>query len=41
MDNGFVIFSGIKRLLFKYHIEFETNKDYEEFMGELIDILKI
>jgi hypothetical protein len=41
MKNGFVIFSKIKLLLNKYNIIFETNKEYEEFMRELIDILEI
>jgi len=41
MSNGCVVFSAIKRLLFKYGLEFKSGSEYERFMGELIDILNI
>jgi len=41
MGNGFATFSAIKRLLYKYNINFQTDKEYDQFMRELIGILKI
>lgn len=41
MDNGIVIYSAIKRLLFKYNIVLRTEKEYENFINDLAMILKI
>lgn len=38
MDNGYVIYSAIKRLLYDYHVEV---KDYENFIKDLARILKV
>ena len=34
-------YSAIKRLLFKYKINFKTGKDYDNFIRELVEILNI
>lgn len=41
MDNGLVIYSQIKRLLFDYKLEFKSEKDYENFINDLAKILDV
>ena len=41
MENGYIQYSEIKRLLWKYNINFKSNEEYENYVKDLIRILKI
>jgi len=41
MDNGLVIYSAIKRLLLKYNVVFQNEKEYENFIRDLARLLNV
>lgn len=41
MEYGYKEYSAIKKLLDKYMVSFRSFKDYENFITELVEILKI
>lgn len=41
MKYGYVEYNQIKYLLEKYNITFKDHKEYENYIRDLIDILKI
>lgn len=41
MSKGFAQYSAIKRLLYKYNLEFRSRKEYQDFINELLEILNI